>query len=345
MTAPGSSGVLPSRALFVAVAWSPGANPLVYFTSIAAALVRAATLAPTAASPITLVIYPGTYADPLVLVSNVHLSAVGGRRAVLVTGAVTWTAGAGINLAQAAAREEINTELISFMAPLAIDATAKTGNLGVFDGRDSQFRAGVTYLGRPALGPSDYFQVWDAILLDALASFDNVNLNVFSSSTGALALSGNTAIDIRACEIFGATVIGGTSAGTIEGTQINGTVAIGAGCAVGFTGSRFQPGSVLTVAAGGSADVRTAEYVTAANLAGLGTIDRSIWRTALLAAALGPNVIPIAPPLPDGNYGVSVTQFAGAPQFPPLVIAKLGASFTLVAGAAGADFDLVITKE
>ncbi len=344
--AAGSTGSVtgpPARTLFVALSWPAGVDPTVYFTTIAAALVQAATLSPTAASPVSIIIYPGTYSDPLTLVSNVSLTSTG-RRTCIITGPITWTAGAGVNAPQAADREEVDMVLIAVLAPVSIDTTAKTGgSLSTLDARDSAFRDGVTFTGRD--DTTDYFQVWNAVTLGAVMSFDSVNMNIFSSSTDALTCTGNCAVDVRATEVFGAVSISGTSIGAIEASQLNGPVAINAGVTIDFTGSRFQPGAVLTVAAGGSADIRMAEYDSNANLAGAGTINRSIWRTTFGPTAVGPNTVPIAPPLSDGAYNACLTQTGGPIGFPPIVTAKTGSGFTLTDSVAGRTFDVSIVKE
>lgn len=340
--ATGAVMAVPARTLFVAQSWPTGVDPLVFFTTIAGALAQAATMNPSAFNPISIVIYPGTYSDPLTLVSNVSLFSTA-RRSTNITGPVTWTPGAGVNAAQAGQREEVGIVLSNILSTISIDASAKTGDVSAFDCRDAGIRGGLMHIARP--GQSDFFQAWNLVALGTPMTFDNSNVNIFSSSTDSITCTGNCAIDVRACETFNPISISGTTVGSIEATQINGIVAIGSGCSVSFTGSQFQPGSIITVAAGGHADLVGAQWNSNANLAGAGTIDRSIWRTSVGPTVLGANVVPIAPPLKDNVYNISIAQTAGSPQDPPIVTAKTASSVTIDDSVGGGTFDVTILKE
>jgi hypothetical protein len=338
----------PARTLFVAQSWPVGADPLVYFTSPQSALVQAATLLPTRADPVTLVYGPGEYPGPLTLVSNVHHHALGGRRSVRLTGAVTWTPGSGVNAAQVAADEEIDLVLIVVAGAILVTTTAKAAGLGraVLDSRDCAFSAGIAWTGRNQ--PFDYFQAWNAIMLGAPLTFNGCNVNVFSSTTDGYTVGdgrdGGSAVDVRACEIYSPSILGGALAGNchMEACQINATVDLGGAVAATFTGSLFRSVATLTVAAGGAADARAA---TLDGIAGAGVIDRTIVLIGVGPSVLGPMPVAIVPPLPSGFYGVSLTQTAGPVGGLPVVSAQTGGGFTLTDSVAGRFFDVTVSRE
>ena len=110
-TGPTGPTAVPARTLFVSTSWPAGSNPAIYFTSIAAAYAASIALNPSTGNPVEILVYPGVYADPISVVSNVHLVGAGQQRTVLVTGAVTWTPGAGVNASQAANSEEAQRRL------------------------------------------------------------------------------------------------------------------------------------------------------------------------------------------------------------------------------------------
>jgi hypothetical protein len=340
---------IPARTLFVAQSWPANADPAVYHTTGANALAAAAALVPPPvdANPALIVWYPGAYPGPLVLVSSVHHTAP--RRAVVWSGAVTWNAGAGPNLPQAGALEWIGLHGVTITAALTVDTTAKTGGHAVFEPRDIGAGGGITFTGR-AVDP-DHFQSWSSVLFSAL-SFTNCNLNLFDGSYGDLSVSGG-ACDISGNEIF---TLGGPglvlgagglpTTGRVSGCEINAAVTVlSAGTSIDFYGSRLKGGSICTVGAGAAADWRMGEYDTAAQLAGGGTVDRTVFELAI--GPTGPaNIVGLGPPYPSGVYTVTATQTSPpAPgEGPPAIVGKGAGGFTLLDGTPGRTFDLLVTR-
>jgi hypothetical protein len=340
---------IPARTLFVSQAWSTGSDPLVFFTKISDALTQAATLTPRAFNPVTIIVYPGTYSDPLTLVSNVHFFG-NSYRDVLIDAPVTWTPGAGVNAAQASIREEIDFAFIHFNAPTAsisVDSTAKLDDSNsVLDMRDCDVRNGATIVSRP--GQIDYFQVWSSICTGNF-SFTNTNTNMssISAQSGNWTWSGNCAIDWTGGEILANSSLNGTSTGRFSGLEVAGTVYVGPGCHLNLPGSYLDVGSVLTVDVGGTADIRAGEYNVQANLVGPGTIDRNIWRTNIIgegSTLIGANAITIDPPLPNNDYVVAVTLTSAAGGVMPSVTAKTGSGFTLNDTVGTRTFDLMVLR-
>ena len=83
---------VPARTLFVAQSWSPGVDPMVFFTTINAALAQAATMTPASGNPVAVIIFPGTYPEDIEIPSWVFLSSGSTEQnAVTINGTVTWT--------------------------------------------------------------------------------------------------------------------------------------------------------------------------------------------------------------------------------------------------------------
>lgn len=333
----------PERTLFVAQSWPVGADPTRYFTTIAAALGAAPALAPSTANAVAIYVFPGTYADPLVLVSNVHLFG-GTRHDVTVSGAVTWNPGAGVNAPQTNAVEEIDIFSIRFRGTFTVDATGKVSSISSLDLLHLDMVGSISVTGRP--GGLDGFQAWDCILEPAagLTFNDMISVNLLNGTYTGITLTGVTSLEIDGNQVFGDININTPGQSSrIASAQIFGLVNVTASAETDFTGSWFAPGSVLTVAAGAVADVRTAEYNVAANLAGAGSIDRSIWRTTFGPTAIGDNVIPINPPLPTTDYHVSI-ELTAAGAYPP-VVAKTPNSFTINDPVGGNTYNFAVLRE
>lgn len=336
-------GFAPARTLFVAQSWPAGVDPSVYFTKISDAEVFAATMVPfpTRADPVTIIIYPGTYADDLTLVSNVHLNCHT-RRDVVVTGNVVWTPGAGVNASLVGGEEQADIAAIRFEGTISIDSTAKTGaSNSAFDGRGIDVRNTVTMIGRGGGARTDHFQLWLSTLI-CTVNFTNVIVNLSSGTYLDLNFAGECDFDVNGDQVFGVVTLAGTSVGALQATQIFGNVNVGTGTSIDIVSSVLEQNAVLTVAAGGDADIRMSEFQVNAQLVGPGPIDRSIWTTTIAGTAAGNNVIPISPPYPDGLYNVAI-ELTAAGAYPP-VSAKGGSSFTINDPVGGNTYNFTLMK-
>lgn len=114
----------PQNTLFVSPVWPAGSDPLVFFTTVAAALVQAAALGPTSTNSVQILIFPGTYLDDLVMVSNVCLTGTG-NTICSIAGTITWTAGVGVNAPQAGDFENVTFVNLSVLGESVFDTTSK----------------------------------------------------------------------------------------------------------------------------------------------------------------------------------------------------------------------------
>jgi hypothetical protein len=331
----------PARTLFVAESWPAGADPTIFFTSIAAAYAASAALNPTAADPVEILVYPGTYPDPITIVSNVHLIGTGQQRAVNVTGAVTWTLGAGINAPQTNADENLNVCFITFLAPWLIDSTAKAGGSSAGPVFRGVILSGLIYNGQSGLDTSIIFA---SVLMPGTYTFNNIAaMNLYATRGRAMSFTGSTSFQIAGGTELGLITLSGTASGRITGIADLGGVSVGAGCSVVLSGCDNT--GAITVAAGGSADVRATNYGGNANLVGPGTINRTTFATSFGPTAIGANAVVFAVPYPDGTYNVNLQLVAGAGSAAVTVTAKTGTGFTINDPVGGNTFDFVVSHD
>jgi hypothetical protein len=332
----------PARTLFVAESWPTGADPTVYFTSIAAAYAASVALNPTAANPVEILVYPGTYPDPITVVSNVHLVGTGQQRAVVVTGAVTWTPSAGVNLPQAGTEEDLNVAFFTFTGPWLVDSTAAPGGTASFVFRGVILR-GLTYNADASL--NDAALIFASVLMGgAPYTFNNIGeMNFLASRTRALAFTGGTFFNIAGGTELGPVTLSDTASGTISGITDFGPVNVGTGCSVTIAGCNIT--SPVTVAAGGSADVRGSNFNGDANLVGPGTINRTTLTTSFGPTAVGANPVVFAVSYPDGTYNVNLQLTAGPGSAGVTVTAKTGVGFTINDPVGGNTFDVIVIHD
>lgn len=336
----------PGRTLFVATSWSAGLDTSTCFTDIPSALAAAAALvpAPDVSHPVVISVYPGLYPDPLTLISNVHFQGVEAR-GCSITGAVTYNMGTGANASQNGLFERVYFNKIGISGAITIDVTGKTGSaLSAVDFRDVDLSGNVTCSGRALSGLADDFHIWNGIHGGSAWNFDGVKPLFYGGcelGAGTLTLTnctfGAVFSDARcfsALNLVHSSVEGQGS--KFNAVNIDGTSVFGP-----LPGSKV---GVVTVAAGGTADVRSAEYFTASNLVGPGAIDRSVWRTTIGPTTAGANIVTLTPSYIDANYNVQVTQADGTPTA-ITASGKQAGQFTLNDAVGGNTFDVTIIKE
>ena len=108
----------PNRVLFVAQGWKGYVNRSTHFTSVSAALAQAARLFPTAASPVDIIVYNGTYPDPLTLVSFVDI--IGDSIDAIITGDITYAP-----TSAAPGQEEVTFENIQLLGNITFNSLGK----------------------------------------------------------------------------------------------------------------------------------------------------------------------------------------------------------------------------
>lgn len=330
----------PGRTVFLAQSWPAGFDPLVFFTTLQAALAQAAALTPTSTDPVLIAVFSGTYAGAATLVSNVYLW-TGGN--VIFTGLCTWQPGQGVNAPQGTTVETIQVQGCRLTGGLTIDASLKPSNGSVFTLLNGTATA-LNYLGR--VTQQDNFTFANNSILNGAQTITNaVFTGIGSRWNGAATVNGNTFCDLDIASTVGVKTFAATATGRFACKNIGANISVGATNSLDMRGSCLGSAVVVTVAAGGAVDLRAGEYNANANLAGAGTIDRSIWRTSFGPTAIGANAVPIAPPLPNGSYNVAPCQTAGVSATMPAITAKTGAGFTLTDVLGGHTYDLTILRE
>ncbi len=325
------------------------------FATIQAAITAAIGLVPalSSANPAVILIAPGTYAEVLTLVSNVHLASMTGkRRPVILSGAIGWTPGADANLPQAAVDEWVSFNgvvagTIASPAPISVDATAKTGGRSILEMRDCG-GSGITHLGRPA-GLLDYVQIFDCIVFGGgPIVLTNTNGNIYHSFILALSVLGTSSTTVQGWQVWGPVTVGGDANLNIDQTDVMFPIAVlGAGVLTpSFSATASGLFSTIAVTAPGAADVRGSEVASPAQLIGAGPIDRSIYRLPVLATVPGANPVVFPVPYVSATYDVLAVENAGAGGGPTIAVtAKTPAGFVLNDPAGGRTFDLLVLMQ
>lgn len=354
--------VTPWRVLWVG-AWPAGADPSIYFRSITDAITQAATMNPTSTNQVSIVIFPGIYTEDLTLLSNVNY--VGLPAATLATvmlnGSVTWTPGVGLNQPQAADTEQINwnsiDQSLNNQNKFTFDSTGKTAGSAQFFSAHSAFEI-VSFTGRgnPQTGDNDnsFFYAGTFFLGPGPVTFTNMQ-GAVTPAAGVeiecvrfrgLNLAGSTICRIQSGENVvpkQATSIALTETAQCfaQGVNFQNPITVASGCS--FVADGCVLNNTLTVAAGGTADIRATNFVSNANLLGAGTIDRSEWLGVAGPTVAGvPLVVPLTPNFPDNVYNVSLQLTAGPGNAGTTVTAKLGDSFTITDAVGGNTFDYTL---
>jgi hypothetical protein len=336
----GLNAASPDRTLFVAQSWSAPVDPTRYFTSIAAAYAASAALLPTVANPVEILVYPGTYPDPITIVSNVHLVGTGQQRAVNVTGLVTFTPGVGVNAPQAIGEERLNVAFMTFAGGFTINSTGKPAGQFVAPlFRGVIIASALTYTGRPG-GVDDAFFFFASVVGAPVTFTDIGNVNFLSVQKGNVTLAGATGLRSTGGSQLGVLTLNQTGNCRYSGEVISGAVVVGVGSLLNtFAGCGMS--STLTVPVGGAADVRMSN-IPAANLVGPGTINRTAHTQSFTTTIAGANPLVFAVPFPDANYNVSLQLTAGPGNAAATVTGKLGAGFT-INDVIGNTYDVTVT--
>lgn len=335
----------PARTLFVAQSWPAGADPTIFFTSIATAYAASVALTPTPANPVEILVYPGTYSDPITAVSNVHLFGTGGQNAVVVTGAVSWTLGAGVNAPQIGSDEDLDVGFITFTAPWVIDSTAKTGGIAesIFTGVSL---AGFNYNGN-TLG-LDNVTITASVMGVGVYTINNVGgiIKILATAGQApILFTGATFFLIAGGLEFDLVTLAGTARGDITGIGDFGGTTVASGCLATIAGCNSS--GPINVAAGGEVDLRGSSYNGNASLIGPGIINRTTFTIpAVVTTISGANPVAFHVPYPDGDYNVNLQLIAGPGNAAVTVTNKTGTGFTINDTVnAGNTFDVTVIHD
>jgi hypothetical protein len=340
-------GFAPGRTLFVAKSWPTGVDASLCFTDVPAALTAAAALTPPpdVSNPALIVLYPGLYSQPVTLMSNVHLLGCS-PKGCSITGAVSYSPGVGVNASQSSLVERVYMSRFGISGAFTIDASGKPLGQGVtVDCRDVDISANLTFHGRATTGGQDFFQTWDGVhggtawLFDgAIPSFNNGSQLGASTVTLTNCAFGAT---FSGCQCFSTLNLVNTPGASGQGNKFANVNVDGTSVFGPIPGSKT---GIVTVAAGGSADLRGGEYLAASNLAGSGVIDRNLWRTTVGPTSSGANVVALEPAYLNANYNAHVTQTAGTPTA-VTVTNKAAVQLILNDAVGGNTFDITIVKE
>jgi len=340
-----SDAASPDRTLLVSPMWTTPINPARHFSSIAAAYNAAASMNPTVSNPIQILVYPGTYPEPVNIVSHVHLVGTGQQRAVNITGTVAWTPGAGVNAPQTNVEERLNVAFVTFEGPVVIDSTAKASNIAAPVFRGCIFIAGMTYNGKGISAVTDILIVFASVLAPGTHSYNNVRHVTFHavSMLASITFNGSTGFQILGGFSLGILNAEQTGPGRIVGHAIHAGVDVGAGASVVISGSVLN-GNV-TVAAGGTADVRGTNVNGNAHLVGPGAFNRTTWTGTFGPTTAGANSVVLDPPFPDGAYNATLQLVAGPGNNRATVTDKAGAGFTINDAVGGNTFDYTVAHD
>jgi hypothetical protein len=340
----GGNAFSPDRVLWVADAWPASANPLLYFTTPQAAMAQAAAIAPTPASPVLVLVAPGTYGGaPIVHVSDVYGAGLGNDSAAVMIPGVTWNPGAGVNLAKAAADESAGWANVTITGAVTIVATAKTGGFSRMD--LTTVRRGVaptTHTGRG--NPLDVLAMADVDHSGAPIVLSGSQLDADSATvTADITAGGASLVILGSTQVLGDLVFNGTSAGELRAVRnaAPGNLTNNGTGTVRSIGS-VHTGVVTQANAGGSIDVRRSTY---SSLVGPGPINRDVEIIDFSTLGPGPQIVPIFPPFIDGDYGVAIVNDLN-PGYLPLQVpngSKIPTSFLVVDSLGGNDFTATLS--
>jgi hypothetical protein len=129
----------PLRTLFVSQMWTTPIDTNTQFTSIPLALAKIGLVTsnnPLSTEPWIIIVYPGTYNEPIDMLSNVSI--VGMNQNCVILGAaatLTWICGTGLNVGNTANREVVGFSNFTTLGDITLTRTAKTGSttLATFD--------------------------------------------------------------------------------------------------------------------------------------------------------------------------------------------------------------------
>jgi hypothetical protein len=345
----------PARTLFVAQSWPAGADPLVFFTSIQAAINQAATLNPVTANHVNVVVFAGTYNENLTLVSNVNVMGMASaiNQSVNVLSA-TWLPAQGLNAPQANLTEGLSLSYMT-IPTFTSNSTGKGTNAGncAITFTECSFNS-ITCTGRAGASSSDnsfwYNCNWQTTGQYLFTDMNGVTTGVEIVSTRMrdLDIAGDTTCRIQGGEVVSQAVnwsISGTAQMFAQGINLQNSITVTSTAAIGFTANGCKLLGTLSVAAGSTADIRDTNYSSEASLIGPGAINRSTWNIFNVVSVAGANVVALNPPYPDTNYTVLSSQTAGAPTPILAASAKTAASFTFDDSVGGNTFDFTIVHD
>jgi hypothetical protein len=330
---------VPARTLFVAQSWSPGVDPMVFFTTIADALAQAGTMTPASGNPVAVIIFPGTYTENIDIPSWVFLSSGSTEQnAVTINGTVTWTP-------TGAAMEVVQLYFLN-IGPTTVTTTGKMGGQTTFI-LHGCFVNNLTVNGRSASGATR-----DLVVAATSVPGQNVfNLNSCLFEWHAGRLNGMTFDGACVFRIIGSTTIpaavsgwsvNGTSTGICTGDNFTTGWTLGPGTSVVFGGCSL---TALTVEAGATADIRSSECPDS-SLSGPGKVSRRSLTTSFTTKpGGGANQVMFTVPFPDGAYNVSLQLTAGHGNALATTSNKTGEGFTIHDAGGKNTYDVTVIHD
>lgn len=327
---PGGPGLsqLPGNTLAVSPEWLGDAtvDPSVQFTSVAAATAAAASMGATAAEPIEILIYPGTYVGNITLPPNVYLNGQSDN-VVVITGNITHSSTGGIR-SFAIQNLRVSGDIIisatgstlsgiSLINVIADDLTITTSNTTVLDFINVNLSGNLTLAGGGGQGVISNINVAGNVVVSGLSGTTNfvtaINLNAVNLTTS------------------------GSSSGSFktQGGYLSGTITIGANTIL-----TSRTGILGTVAATGTGDIRGANYNV---LNATGIVNRTLFKITSGTLPVGTNAISITPVYSDASYNVFATQLSGT--FSPSSVNNRTASgFDFATGENNTTWEFVLIR-
>lgn len=343
-----SSYPKPARTLYVATSWSGTTDPLINFTTIPAAETQAAGMTPTVTNPVSIIVYPGTYSANVTLMSNVNLTGTA-TPSVVISGTVGYSPGVGVNAVFATDSEIVAIRDMTLNGAITIDGTGKASNTSTIVFRDDAVNGAVTGTGRSATGADrDQISYFSCGIGAGAHTYTTTHTTIFGSRYHGITFNGASLFSLSggdyAANAADSTSVNGTSSGTVEGLNVTRPWSIASGASTTFAGCTFSGSGTLTVASGGTADVR-ASQLDASKLIGAGIVSRKATSIVVGPTAAGANGIVFLNPFPDANYNATL-QLTGGPGGAAYVGGKTDTGFTLTeTGAGGNTYDVVVTHD
>lgn len=339
-----------ARTLAVAQSWTVGL-PFVYFTTITLAQAQASTMTPTPANPVVVTIHSGTYTENVTLVSNVHMIGAA-QAAVLIAGNITWTPGAGVNVGQIGQAEQINLNGIAHSSgsfSLTYDSSAKTAGTSSLMFCSNTTFGFVTVTGRGSTNTGDNYYMFNGILLSNGSTFTNmqgssqsIGVEFIGTRVRGSTFAGNTVARLIGGEhLAGACALTGTANVTCTSLTMR-AWTVASGCTLTAPGCNLTAAQTISVASGGTADLRNVTLGVAANIVGPGTINRTVWNGTTGTTVSGANTITFTIPYPDAVYNVTWSLVSGPGNAAMTYGTKLGASFVLTDSVGGNVWDYTV---
>jgi len=336
----------PARTLFVAKSWSLGFGPPYYFTTIAAAIEQAKKLDPGppdavgSKGMVSIIVFPGTYEEPLQLISNIGIT--GTVNYVLIDAAVTWNEGtrtttyeehlylSNLRFAKSAVFDTTG-KLDNFMAPLRISQCEFDQQIAILRRNKTGGEGGTPdteLTTTKAVGPIVIRGPSSNVVATSIKTFSTLSIG-----------TGTFFVQVGVVNVEGFTLEPGAIA-SVSSSLIQGPVLTKEGSFLIVAGSSLL--ASVTADTGSVIDMRSS-VLYSGSLTGGGFVDRSITTAFVVDSVNGTNVVSISPPY-NNNYAVTITQRSGSVGVVPIVTSQASNQLEFTDPVGGNTFEIILLQ-